>query len=249
MSGIGIPLHSNSPISPVKLNPAVSGSTTSKTTTSTATAPSNGQQSRSETNTTSSPNPAPNFVSDAPPPSATTIKPTVPPPPRPGEVTKHPEGHKPASATQSQSYTPRMSAPLPRTTHNSQPPTSITPTKPDHFLYQPADKTTLQQRQVAPSYDSVQSTNQATGKGSLEHPPGYVQNPNASDMTSAQRFATENSNQSSENSPFLGYADRQGGSNGGFEEDGVWDFAKKLVKSAGDTLAEGEKKAWDYINK
>lgn len=77
-----------------------------------------------------------------------------------------------------------------------------------------------------------------------------MQNPNASDMTPAQRLATENNNQSRENSPILGYADRRRGSNAGFgEEDGVWDLAKKLVKSAGETLAEGEKKAWDYINK
>lgn len=77
-----------------------------------------------------------------------------------------------------------------------------------------------------------------------------MQNPNASDMTPTQCFATENSNQSSENSPILGYADHRRGSNAGFgEEDGVWDLAKKLVKSAGETLAEGEKKAWDYINK
>ncbi|KAL9036526.1 MAG: hypothetical protein Q9214_006095 [Letrouitia sp. 1 TL-2023] len=260
MSGIGIPLHSNSPISPVKLTPTVTGSATSKTSTSTATVPSNGQKSRPEISTTLNSNPAPKYVSDAPPPepkaipsalaSATTMRPTVPPPPKSGEVMKHPEDHEPASVTQSQPYTSRMSAPPPRTAHGGQPPSSITPTKTDHFPRQSAEEISLQKRQVAPSHDLVHSTNQATSKGSLEHPPGYMQNPNASDMTPAQRFATENSNQASENSPILGYAARQQSSNAGFgEEDGVWDLAKKLVKSAGDTLAEGEKKAWDYINK
>ncbi|ESZ98057.1 hypothetical protein SBOR_1588 [Sclerotinia borealis F-4128] len=77
---------------------------------------------------------------------------------------------------------------------------------------------------------------------SLEHPPGYVQNAYAAELSSDQRRAME------------GEANRSGGlglgmgMGGGEEEEGIWGSAKRWVGSAGSRLSEGEKEVWRRIN-
>lgn len=109
-------------------------------------------------------------------------------------------------------------------------------------------------------------------QNSLEHPPGYVQNPYAADMTPEQRFAS----QRGAGSPSLGYNDnnavlggvkspsgvfqgfggmaspRPGGGilNGdGKNEDGsVWGVVSGWAKGAGKKLGEVEGEVWRRIN-
>lgn len=76
-----------------------------------------------------------------------------------------------------------------------------------------------------------------------------MQNPQAQEMTSDARFATEQQglgNHSSEKSPVLpGYNDRKGGGNAGFgEEEGLWNMAKKIVSQAGEKVSEFEGEVW-----
>lgn len=61
---------------------------------------------------------------------------------------------------------------------------------------------------------------------SLEHPPGYVQNPYASDRTAAQRAQFQGSG----------------------EEEGVLGQAKKWMESAGEGLKKAEENAWRWVN-
>ena len=82
---------------------------------------------------------------------------------------------------------------------------------------------------------------------SLEHPPGYVQNPFASDMTPDQRFAVEQEQENrSETLPSLGYTDSKKGSRSGLEEDDtVWGAAKKWAKETGEQASKLGEEVWD----
>ena len=87
------------------------------------------------------------------------------------------------------------------------------------------------------------------GRASLEHPPGYVQNPFASDMTPDQRFAAQQNNENrSETLPSLGYIDNAKGPRAGLEDDeSVWGTAKKWVKEKAEQASKLEEKVWDKI--
>ncbi|KAL7792519.1 hypothetical protein V8C37DRAFT_380585 [Trichoderma ceciliae] len=69
----------------------------------------------------------------------------------------------------------------------------------------------------------------------FSHPPGYQQNINAADFTRDQREA--------HNASFT-HSSYQS-----FEEESVWNTAKKWAAAAGDSLAAAENEVWKRINK
>lgn len=69
---------------------------------------------------------------------------------------------------------------------------------------------------------------------SLEHPPGYHQNSNASELGNYQRSAFQRSE----------VEDQTGSS-----ESGVWEAAKKWAHQTGEKIAAAETEVWKKINK
>lgn len=63
---------------------------------------------------------------------------------------------------------------------------------------------------------------------SLEHPPGYVQNPYAADGTAQDRARFEHANQQAS------------------EEEGVLGTVKSYLGGAGSALKKAEESAWDF---
>ena len=86
-------------------------------------------------------------------------------------------------------------------------------------------------------------------RASLEHPPGYVQNPFASDMTPDQRYAAEQQQESRPDSlPSLGYIDHPKGPRPGLEDEGtVWGATKKWVKETGGKASKLGEEVWDKL--
>ncbi|MCJ1315872.1 hypothetical protein MMC15_001192 [Xylographa vitiligo] len=101
------------------------------------------------------------------------------------------------------------------------------------------------------------------GRPSFEHPPGYVQNPYAADMTPEQRFGTAHS----PHSPTLGWNTSGMGKspgllggltspvgglggilNGGGEEESVWGMVGGWMKGVGKKVGEVEGEVWKRIN-
>ncbi|KAI9873608.1 MAG: hypothetical protein M1830_010806 [Pleopsidium flavum] len=190
-----------------------------------------------------------------------SAKATVPPPPKTGEIPKPPEYYTPVrapaptSVPPSQPYPPQMAIPPPASQSFRQTPssTSTTMNAPSSYpVSNPAFGTQLQNQQpptrIAPvAGEGIDVEGRRT---SLEHPPGYSQNPYATEMTPDQRFANQQSNTSNQSNA-LGYAGYRP-SNGGFaEEEGAsyWDTAKKWAKLAGDKASEVESDVWRRINK
>lgn len=83
-------------------------------------------------------------------------------------------------------------------------------------------------------------------RASLEHPPGYVQDPFASDMTPDQRFTAEQQQGNrSDIVPSLGYTDDPKGTRADSEDDKtVWGTAKKWAIERGGQAKE----AWDRFS-
>ncbi|MCJ1465118.1 hypothetical protein MMC07_003734 [Pseudocyphellaria aurata] len=232
----GIPIHTQSPISPAK-----DGSTTS-TPSSYPSARPGAAPTPTRTQATGSrhdpPPPQPGAI-PIPSQSTMTAKPNLPPPPKVGEVVKPPEYYTAAQATPTkpthpQPYPQQMTLPSPVASHGQPPASTTSP------AYMPSFASTAS----IPSSQHVRPTPSGSfplkGSGkddaSLEHPPGYVQNPYASDMTPSQRFATEQASQP-ERSPALGYSEKRRTSNAGFEDnEGLWGMAKKWAKEASDTV-------------
>ncbi|CAD6442873.1 cb2b557b-023b-4461-a44f-0eb6be1ab222 [Sclerotinia trifoliorum] len=79
----------------------------------------------------------------------------------------------------------------------------------------------------------------------LEHPPGYVQNAYAAEMSSDQRRAMD-IYEGQEGKGGAGAVG--GGGDGGGEEEGIWESAKRWVGGAGSLLSEGEREVWRRIN-
>lgn len=67
---------------------------------------------------------------------------------------------------------------------------------------------------------------------SLEHSPGYMQNPYAADGTAAQRAQWEG----------------QGAGLTGEEEEGMMEQAKAWLSGAGEGLKRAEERAWKWAN-
>ena len=83
-------------------------------------------------------------------------------------------------------------------------------------------------------------------RASLEHPPGYVQNPFASDMTPDQRFATQQQEENrSDTPPSLGYVDDSKARPGLEDDQTVWGTAKKWMKEKGEQANKLGEEAWN----
>ncbi|MCJ1274416.1 hypothetical protein MMC21_002212 [Puttea exsequens] len=173
------------------------------------------------------PSPRPRAI-PAPQPSTITAKATLPPPPKAGETARPVEHYNstPLHPAQPQQYPYQM----------SQPP--LTP-NPKGI---PSGSTTS--TTSTPSY-TTQTSLEAPARASLEHPPGYVQNPYASDMTPTQRLAQE---QQENDSTSLGYNDYGITSKAaGGEEGGLWDMASKGLRKAGEEASKLHGKIWNSL--
>ena len=188
----------------------------------------------------------------------------IPPPPRVGEKMKPASYYSPTPTPTH----PAHQANLPP--YVSQTPVSTTFGGPAGLL-SPHPATLLSPARTfgSPSQTPVTAT---MPQKNLEHPPGYVQNPYAADMTPEQRFATQHG----ASSPSLGYNDGNQG-NGGIKspsgmfqglggmvsprpgvgilngdktmEDGsVWGVVSSWAKGAGKKLSEVEGEVWRKIN-
>lgn len=156
---------------------------------------------------------------------------TGPPPPQPGAVPSPPgnsrlppppktgETLQQQSQAQTMSMPPQMSYPPPATTYPSQRGTSTSAS-------------------TAYSPNVPQPTFLQTGEHTepdFSHPPGYQQNVNATDFTRDQREAH---NVSFAQNPYQNY-----------EEESIWNTAKKWATVAGDSIAAAENEVWKRINK
>ena len=194
------------------------------------------------------PPPQPGAV-PTPEPPMTTAKPSLPPPPKAGERSRPPEYYAPVHSTplQLQTHPPQMSQPSMGSGSNGLPPGSTTSTTTDPSFPASAPPT------------SLPVSTETSARASLEHPPGYLQNPYASDLTPDQRFATtlQEKENLSDGLPSLGYNDNvRRRANSGLDDESVWDAAKKWGtdgmkwgKEKGKQLGDLHEQVWDSIGR
>ena len=251
---MGVQIHTEDPIKPAKASGltrqtahtnAGDPSQSAQTTTSSPYAYPSAQPGAIAPTPTSTTVQSSSYGAPAPQPGAAPVPPTptvapragVPPPPKVGEKALSPEHYAPVHSAQAQPqpYPPQMSQSVMDHPLRALPPGSTTSTSTEPSFNPSAQ----------PS--SISSSTDVGPRASLEHPPGYVQNPFASDMTPDQRFAAEHEQGNrSENLPSLGYIDDPKGPRPGLEDDQtVWGTAKKWVKEMGDKASKLEKEAWD----
>ncbi|KAI0128723.1 hypothetical protein BJ170DRAFT_343084 [Xylariales sp. AK1849] len=143
-------------------------------------------------------------------PTSTSVRSHLPPPPKVGEKYVPPQITS-ASQSASMPYPRQMSIPSPTIAYPAQ----------QHGTSTAA----------APS--SAYGGDQGTG-GSLQHPPGYQQNVNASELDGYQRSAIFRNDSAQQHSQ---------------PEEGVWNSAKKWAQATGEKLAAAETEVWKRINK
>ncbi|CAK7238194.1 hypothetical protein SEUCBS140593_010420 [Sporothrix eucalyptigena] len=180
----------------------------------------------------------------SPPPATTTATAVLPPPPRNGETLAS------TGIFNAPAAPPTTAMP----TQMGMPPLSRSP-------YPASARGTSTATQ--PGYPGIpQPTGLAQGlamgeqqQTSLDHPPGYVQNAYAAEMTSSQREAAQlaNSGLSSYHIDRNSAIDSRSYSSGAtFDDDeseSIWNAAKKLASNAGERLSAAETEVWKYINK
>lgn len=152
-----------------------------------------------------------------------TTSPSIPPPPKAGEVPQAPPTTMP----------PQMGIPPPS---NNYAPTKGT-------IYSPAEST----GPTTLNFGAVPAPAPITA-GS--HPPGYQQNTNAQEMTSAARASLDATERKESNfGTNLGTNFSLGGGDSTNETAGnVWNAVKGWATTAGKSLAETEKEVWKRIN-
>ncbi|KAL7626628.1 hypothetical protein AAE478_003401 [Parahypoxylon ruwenzoriense] len=168
------------------------------------------------------PQPTRTFNYDGPPPpqpGASPVPPgaatkTIPPPPKAGEKYQLPQQTLAPQAV-SMPYPQQMPIPAPTAPYPSQ---------------QRGTSTALEPTTAHGSQDPAALRRPTTY--SLEHPPGYHQNANASELDRYQRSAVQHSE--------LEQTDDSGS---------VWGTAKKWAQQTGERLAAAENEVWKKINK
>lgn len=180
------------------------------------------------------------------PPTTTAIA-TLPPPPKAGEKPMPLEYYTPAKAKTSawfsyspqQRYPPQMSQPPPDLSLRVMPPAPSTRTSAaSAFPY-------------SATPPSLPASTEPGRRNSLEHPPGYVQNPYASDMIPEQHFARQQQAQVDQfgASTALGYNESRKTSNAeSGEEENTWDVTKRWAKEKGEKASELHGQIWERIN-
>ena len=116
----------------------------------------------------------------------------------------------------------------------------------------PASTTSITTTAFKKNYDppgSDLATSVTETRANLEHPPGYVQDPHASEMTPEQRRAAEQLENPSDLSPSISYNDRARAiADAGFgQEESVWEMAKKGLKKTGVEASKLRGKIWDNL--
>lgn len=155
---------------------------------------------------------------------------TLPPPPKAGEKPQPPSFYAPPSSPRSHvppmSYKPSQSS-VKRASRGSV--TSVSPTSPT-FAGRDHHRTTSM-----------------SNEPSLEHPPGYIQNPYASDMTPEQRFAVlqEEQGQQKKVSTDLGYTPSR--SRAGSSASPILDWASQTGGKLAGQLGELHEKFWESV--
>ncbi|QSZ30642.1 hypothetical protein DSL72_000200 [Monilinia vaccinii-corymbosi] len=194
------------------------------------------------------PKPTTGFVGNK---NALQVKAAVPPPPRAGQASSTMPQNP--NVGQREGYPPQMNIPPPSITRA---PFSSTVTGTDAQIQRTMHS---QPVSIGDAYaQHAQSTRQSANEGgerrSLEHPPGYVQNAYAAELSSDQRRAldaneVEGGRNTSVSGVFSGgMMGGVGGSTSVGGEEGIWESAKRWVGSAGNKLSEGEKEVWRRIN-
>lgn len=195
------------------------------------------------------PAPQPGAVPQPAPPT-TTAKATLPPPPKAGEAIQPASYYAPtptAVPSLPQAYPPQMFQPPLQSN-------SMNGGVPPHSTTDTASTSSHQPIQLPTALPTSEDPSAAT-KASLEHPPGYVQNQFATDMTPEQRFANEQQgrrdNASAPLEPVLGYVpnrSRSGSSASAVTGGDIWEGAKKYIGQVTEKVSEVEGKTWDWIN-
>ncbi|KAF2139632.1 uncharacterized protein K452DRAFT_289632 [Aplosporella prunicola CBS 121167] len=175
--------------------------------------------------------PQPGAVPIPPPPSTTTATATsagVPPAPQPGQAPSIATATATAPApTHAAHPPPQFSIPAPQA--NAAPTSSTTASAAAY----PAGPTTINLGPApggaAPSPAETGATATREQRRSLEHPPGYVQNPYAADGTAEQRARMEAAAQQQQ------------------EEGGLWGSMRAAAAKVGEGLKKGEEEAWKLV--
>ena len=185
-----------------------------------------------------------------PPPTRTTNpasfnapEPTGPPAPQPGPRSV------PAATSNNTPSSLSPPAPQPSPPPASSSPTSVTATHtitetiqtgpPSQFAMPPPSSnraptrsTTSATNPLMPRTDPPLPQTSPAEQHSIEHPPGYMQNPYAADATAAQRAGWEG----------------RGAGLAGEEGEGAMGQAKTWLAEAGEGLKRAEEKAWRWVN-
>jgi len=155
-----------------------------------------------------------------------SLRSNLPPPPKAGETF-----NPPPQTTTAQTYPPQMSIPPPTTAYGAQQPASSTSTT----------------NAPSSSYPvPLPSEDYGAPRRSLEHPPGYAQNPYASNFSADQRRAQE-----AQDTPSLGsYGSESKSTTAAFgvDPESVWNTAKKWAQTAGEKISEAEADIWKKVN-
>ncbi|KAI1321863.1 hypothetical protein F5Y16DRAFT_388324 [Xylariaceae sp. FL0255] len=151
-------------------------------------------------------------LNDAPPPPQPGA---VPPPPKAGEKYQ-PPAQTPAPAMP---MPQQMSIPTPVATYPSQ--------------QRGTSSTTISSVPFGTQLPFGAVSSHSQGTESLQHPPGYHQNANASELDRFQRSAAE----------------QREYEESGDALEGVWDAAKKFAQQTGERIAAVENEVWKKINK
>ncbi|KAI0602871.1 hypothetical protein F4775DRAFT_587404 [Biscogniauxia sp. FL1348] len=224
-----IPVYTDSPISAAKpsgVTPKTDApaeqppSTAPRPTAASPTAPTQASYPQARPGAAPSlPTPTPTYTAtaaDPAPPQPGPVPVSVPPPPRVGEKYQHPQ---PTPAPQ-MPYPHQMSIPPPAASYPSQQHGTSTATAPPSL------------------YGKQPSAGPGAGGGQdaqgHEHPPGYQQNANASELDSYQRSAIRQSELEARTTD---------------DSEGIWGAAKKLAQQTGEKLVAAENEVWKKINK
>lgn len=183
----------------------------------------------------------------------TTAKSSLPPPPRAGERPQPPREYKRGSTVPVQAQNPpnhsQRSQSSPKSEPNGLPPQPLTL----NTCSSPAYTTSA-------SPAGLPQSTETSARASLEHPPGYYQNPYASDLTPDQRFATElqEKEDRSDDLPSLGYTDnaRRRANSIADDDESVLDAMKKWGTEGmkwgwegGKYLGELHEQVWESIGR
>ncbi|KAI1102979.1 hypothetical protein F4804DRAFT_248008 [Jackrogersella minutella] len=238
-----IPVYTDSPIvasKPSGVTPQTAQSIPDSNPTATSTSPASPNQA-------SYPPARPGAIPSLPAPTAATFQAYAPPQPTQTHNHDGPPAPQPGAVPISPGATRTNIPPPPKAGEKYQPPQQTQATPPasipypsQMFIPPPSAPYAVQQRgtSTASIPSSVYSSQGPTALGgppiqSLQHPPGYHQNVNASEIDGQKRLAIRQSELESQTD----------------DSGGVWDSAKKWAQQTGERLAAAENEVWKKLNK